>query len=104
MQIKKKKIMSLTKNDLIERVNQLGFTKEKSTEILETLVELLKSSLASGDDVLISGFGKFCVSKKGSRRGRNPATGEDLELSERKAVTFKCSEILKDKIKNFKVR
>ena len=96
--------MSLTKNDLIERFNRLGFKNEKSTEIFEVLVELLKSSLASGDDVLIPGFGKFCVSKKGSRRGRNPATGEDLELSERKVVTFKCSEILRDKIKNFKVR
>ncbi len=96
--------MSLTKNDLIERFNRLGFKKEKSTEILETLVELLKNSLASGDDVLISGFGKFCVSKKDSRRGRNPATGETLELSGRKVVTFKCSGKLRDKVENFKIR
>jgi integration host factor subunit alpha len=90
--------MSLTKNDLIERINDYGFTREKSAKIIETLIELMKSSLASGEDVLISGFGKFCVNRKNSRIGRNPATGEALELSERRVVTFKCSEKLKNNI------
>ena len=90
--------MSLTKNDLIERINDYGFTREKSAEIIETLIELMKSTMASGEDVLISGFGKFCVSRKNSRIGRNPATGEALKLSERRVVTFKCSEKLKNNI------
>ena len=96
--------MSLTKNDLIERINRIGFKKEKSAEIIEILVELLKSSLASGDDIIMPDFGKFYVRKKNSRRCRNPATGEIFELSKRKVVNFKCSEKLRDKVKNFKVR
>ena len=90
--------MSLTKNDLIERINEFGFTREKSAEVIETLIELMKSSMASGEDVLISGFGKFYISSKNSRIGRNPATGEALELSERRVVSFRCSEKLKNNI------
>ena len=71
--------MALTKSHLIEAIaEQNGFTRNKSTETVETLLEIIKSSLSSGDDVLISGFGKFCVKEKRERRGRNPATGEDL--------------------------
>jgi len=71
--------MALTKAHLIEAIaEQNGFTRNKSTETVETLLEIIKSSLSSGDDVLISGFGKFCVKEKRERRGRNPATGEDL--------------------------
>ena len=94
----KAKNMSLTKNDLIERINDYGFTREKSAEIIETLIELMKSTMASGEDVLISGFGRFCVSRKNSRIGRNPTTGEALKLSERRVVTFKCAEKLKNNI------
>jgi integration host factor subunit alpha len=83
--------MALTKNDIIEDVHQLGFTKKRSVEIIEELLEIIKSTLDSGEDVLISGFGKFCVKEKGARRGRNPATGEDLMLRARRVVTFKCS-------------
>ena len=90
--------MSLTKNDLIERINEFGFTREKSAEVIETLIELMKSTMASGEDVLISGFGKFYISSKNSRIGRNPATGEALELSERRVVSFRCSEKLKNNI------
>lgn len=88
--------MALTKNDIIEKVNALGFSKKKSVEIIEILLEIIKNSLANGDDVLISGFGKFCIKEKESRRGRNPATGEDLTLNERRVVTFKCSGKLRD--------
>ena len=91
--------MALTKAHLIEAIaEQSGFTRNKSTEIVETLLEIIKSSLSSGDDVLISGFGKFCVKEKRERRGRNPATGEDLILAPRRVVTFRCSGKLKERI------
>jgi integration host factor subunit alpha len=66
--------------------------------MIETLLELIKFTLASGEDVLISGFGKFCVNEKRQRKGRNPATGEDMMLAARRVVTFKCSGQLRDKI------
>ncbi len=90
--------MALTKNHIVTRVHELGFTKKKSVEVIETLLEIIKSTLGKGEDVLISGFGKFCVKQKKQRRGRNPATGADLMLKERKVVTFKCSGKLRDKI------
>jgi len=90
--------MALTKNDIVTKVNDLGFTKKKAAEVVESLLEIIKASLASGDDVLVSGFGKFCVKDKRPRRGRNPATGSDLLLRERKVVTFKCSGKLREKI------
>ena len=91
--------MALTKHDIVEQIqNGLGFPKNQSIEITETLLELIKSSLASGDDVLVSGFGKFCVKDKNERKGRNPATGEDAILPARRVVTFKCSGQLRDKV------
>ena len=90
--------MALTKNDIVTRVHSLGFTKNKSVKIIEALLEIIKSTLEKGEDVLLSGFGKFCVKQKNKRRGRNPATGDDLTLKERKVVTFKCSGKLRDKI------
>jgi integration host factor subunit alpha len=78
--------------------NQTGFQKTRSSEIVETLLEIIKSTLASGEDVLVSGFGKFSVNEKKARRGRNPSTGEDMMLAPRKVVTFKCSGKLRDKI------
>ena len=91
--------MALTKSHLIEAIaEQNGFTKKKSTETAETILEIIKSTLASGEDVLVSGFGKFCVKEKRERRGRNPATGEDMILAPRRVVTFRCSGKLKDRI------
>lgn len=90
--------MALTKNDIVARVHELGFTKKKSVDIIESLLMIIKNNLENGDDVLISGFGKFCVKDKSQRRGRNPATGSDLILRERRVVTFKCSGKLRDKI------
>lgn len=90
--------MALTKNDIVAKVNDLGFTKKRSIETVESLLEIIKDTLESGDDVLVSGFGKFCVKEKKKRRGRNPATGSDLILRERKVVTFKCSGKLRNKI------
>ncbi len=90
--------MSLTRNDIIENISSTGFTKKKSEEIFEAIVELMKTTLISGDDLLISGFGKFCVKEKDERLGRNPYTGENLMLEGRKVVTFKCSGKLRDRI------
>jgi integration host factor subunit alpha len=90
--------MALTKSDIVARVHELGFTKKKSVDIIESLLEIMKNTLEQGDDILISGFGKFCVKNKNKRRGRNPATGSDLILRERKVVTFKCSGKLRNKI------
>ena len=91
--------MALTKNNIVEQIQTIcGFPRNKSVEITESLLELIKSSLASGDDVLVSGFGKFCVKEKAERKGRNPATGEDAILPARRVVTFKCSGKLRDMV------
>jgi integration host factor subunit alpha len=90
--------MALTKSDIVASIHDLGLTKKKSVEVIESLLEIIKRSLESSEDVLISGFGKFCVKDKASRRGRNPATGDDLILRRRRVVTFKCSGKLRNKI------
>jgi integration host factor subunit alpha len=91
--------VALTKAQIIEEVMQRnGFTKKKSTETVEVLLELIKRSLESGEDVLISGFGKFCVKEKKERMGRNPATGEAMMLKPRKVVTFSCSGKLRERV------
>ena len=90
--------MALTKSEIVTSVHDLGFTKKKSVDVIESLLEIIKRTLQSSEDVLISGFGKFCVKDKAKRRGRNPATGEDLMLRGRKVVTFKCSGKLRHKI------
>ncbi len=83
--------MALTKSDIVATVHELGCTKKKSVDIIESLLEIIKGTLEKSEDVLISGFGKFCVKNKRQRRGRNPATGQDLILRERRVITFKCS-------------
>ena len=91
--------MTLTKANIIKAVAEHnGYTIKQSAEVVETLLEIIKSNLESGEDVMISGFGKFCVKKKTERKGRNPATGGDLSLAPRRVVTFKCSGKLRDKI------
>jgi integration host factor subunit alpha len=91
--------VTTNKSDLVNAVSEAnGFPQNKSAEIVETLIDLIKTKLAGGENVLISGFGKFCVKKKRERRGRNPATGEDMMLEARRVVTFKCSGQLRDKI------
>jgi integration host factor subunit alpha len=91
--------MTLTKAQIVDLIHEeMPFPKNKSTEVVEGLIEIIKRTLADGEDVLISGFGKFCVKDKRERRGRNPATGNDLILDKRKVVTFKCSGKLREKI------
>jgi len=91
--------MKLTKNDLANIIqDQNGYTKKYSNELVDTVLELIKSSLENGDDVLISGFGKFCVKEKNERKGRNPATGDSMMLRARRVVTFTYSRTLRDKV------
>ena len=91
--------MTLTKDNLIQTLyDQSGFSKHQSRAAVETVFELVKNALEAADDVLISGFGKFSAKKKAPRKGRNPATGEDLTLDARRVVVFKSSTVLRDKI------
>jgi len=91
--------MALTKVEIVESIKeQFGFTKNQSVETIETLFEIMKKTLESGEDILVSGFGKFRVKEKSERRGRNPATGDDLMLTPRRVVTFRCSGKLRDKV------
>ncbi len=84
--------MALTKSQIIEEIQiKNGFSKKQSSKTVEALLEIMKETLISGEDFLISGFGKLCVKEKRERRGRNPATGKDMMLEARKVVTFKCS-------------
>ncbi len=91
--------MALTKAQIIEEIRtKNGLTRKQSTETVEAFLETIKKTLESDEDVLISGFGKFSVKHKAERKGRNPATGEDMMLAPRKVVTFRCSGKLRDKI------
>ena len=91
--------MTLTKADIVNRLYKSEmFKKTDAVRYVETLLEIIKSRLESGEDVLISGFGKFCVKDKRARRGRNPHTGEDLMLEPRRVVTFKPSGVLRQKV------
>ena len=91
--------MALRKADLIEKIQSNNdLTQKQSTEIVESLIEIIKRTLEGEEDVLISGFGKFCVKEKAPRRGRNPATGSDMELWGRRVVTFKCSGNLRERV------
>ena len=91
--------MALTKADLIERIQSNNdLNKKQSTDIVEGTIGIIKDTLASGEDVLISGFGKLCIKEKAERKGRNPATGEDKMIAARRVVTFRCSGKLREKI------
>ena len=91
--------MPLTKERIIDTIyNSSDLSKMQFRQAVESLLEIIKKTLESGENVLISGFGKFCVKEKNERRGRNPATGNDLMLGARRVVTFKCSGVLRDRI------
>ena len=91
--------MAFTKYDIMESLpSELGFPRQQSIETVEALLELIKATLESGEEVLISGFGKFSVKEKKERKGRNPATGETLMLKPRRIVTFKYAAKLRDKV------
>ena len=91
--------MTLTKADLVNRICDRNIlTKPEAIDAVETVIELIKQRLESGEDVLISSFGKFTVKDKRARRGRNPHTGEELILAPRRVVTFRPSGVLRKKI------
>ena len=91
--------MALTKEHIVNTIyNQLDLPKNKSIEVVESLLEIIKRTLESGEDVLISGFGKFCIKEKRQRKGRNPQTSDEMMLRARRVVTFRCSGVLRDKI------
>jgi integration host factor subunit alpha len=91
--------MTVTKAKIVEALaEQNSYAKKESVNMIETLLEMIKRTLESGEDVLISSFGRFCLKEKRKRRGRNPATGDDMMLEPRRVVTFKCSGKLRDKI------
>ena len=97
--------MPITKADIINSIyNNLDIQKQDSTTIVETLLEIIKHTLESGEDILISGFGKFCVKDKNKRRGRNPQTGNSVILDARRVVTFKCSRTLRENLNKKKKR
>jgi integration host factor subunit alpha len=97
--VEEKYTMTLTKVQIVESIhNHMGIPKNKSFQIVENLLEIIKNTLPSGEDVLISNFGKLCVNHKDERKGRNPATGDSMMLAPRKVVSFKCSGKLKDRI------
>jgi integration host factor subunit alpha len=91
--------MALTKDKLVIRLQtQLGLTRQESRQMVERLFRLMKDTLTDGEDLLISGFGKFSVRKKNERRGRNPQTRESLILPARKVLVFKASGVLRERI------
>ena len=91
--------MTRNKASLINSIwNNSNLPKQESISVVESLLEIIKRTLESGEDVLISGFGKFCVKDKKERRGRNPETGNDMMVDARRVVRFKCSILMRDKI------
>jgi len=93
--------MTMTKNYIVDQIiKRVGFSNKQSSDLVENLLEIIKRTMESGDDVLISNFGKLKVSEKSERKGRNPATGDVLMLPGRKVVTFKSSATLREKINN----
>ena len=91
--------MTLTKAELVDRIyNSTDLPRTRASELVDALLEIMKKTLESGEDILIIGFGKFCVKEKRERRGRNPHTGEQLMLKPRRVGTFTCSGILRKKI------
>ena len=91
--------MTCTKTTIIEKISENNnITPIQAKDTIETLLEIIKSTLVSGEDMMISGFGKFQVNEKAQRKGRNPATGKSMMLGKRRVVTFKCAGKLRDKI------
>ena len=91
--------MTLKKADLIDSTyNQVDLSRTKSTQAVDSLLEIIKKTLENGEDVLISGFGKFYVKDKRERPGRNPGTGEEFTVKSRRVVRFRCSPVLKGKV------
>jgi integration host factor subunit alpha len=93
----------MTKLEIVTNLyEKLGFSKRECANIVDRFFEIIKETLASGENVKISGFGNFVVKEKKSRRGRNPQTGDEIEISKRKVLNFRISQVLKDEINDRK--
>jgi integration host factor subunit alpha len=91
--------MALTKTFITEKIQEnLDLSRTESYEVMEEFLEIMKATIENGENIMISGFGKFCVNEKKARKGRNPATDEEMTLPARRVVTFKCSGKLRDLI------
>ena len=91
--------MALTKTIIAEKIQEkLNLSRTSSHEVMEEFLEIIKKTIENGEDIMISGFGKFCVNEKQARKGRNPATDKEMTLPARRVVTFKCSGKLRDLI------
>lgn len=91
--------MTVTKATIADSIqDELDISQNRSDELVETLLEIIKKTLESGDDIMVSGFGKFSVKEKKTRKGRNPSTGKDMLLDARRVVTFHCAGNLRDKV------
>lgn len=89
----------MTKSDIVEAIHQrVGFTKKRSSEVVAMILDLIKEALEDGEKVKISGFGNFEIRRKDPRKGRNPQTGEEIVITERQVLTFKPSQVLKDRL------
>jgi integration host factor subunit alpha len=87
----------MTKADIVECIyERVGFSKKESADLVETVFDIIKETLANGEKVKISGFGNFVVREKNARKGRNPQTGEEIRLAARRVLTFKPSLVLKN--------
>ncbi len=91
----------MTKADLVETIyEKVGFSRKESAEIVDLVFDIMKETLESGEKIKISGFGNFVVRQKWPRKGRNPQTGEEIQISARRVLTFKCSQVLRKALKN----
>ena len=91
--------MSLTKADIVERVyKEAGFSKKEASDLVDMVFKVIKDTLARGEKVKISGFGNFSIRDKSNRIGRNPQTGDAMEISARRVLTFKPSQVLKEDV------
>jgi integration host factor subunit alpha len=91
--------LAITKQTIIQKISEKNNqTPSQAKDTIETLLEIMKSTLASGEDIMLSGFGKLCVNEKAPRKGRNPNTGKEMMLDGRRVVTFRCSGKLRDQI------
>jgi len=89
----------MTKADLVNKVfEQVGGTKKEASDLVEKLFDMMKVTLVSGENIKVSGFGNFIVRTKRARVGRNPQTGESIEISARRVLTFKPSQVLRDSV------
>ena len=94
--------MTITKDSLVEMIhNEVGLNKREAKELIECFFEQIKASLENGNDIKFSGFGNFILRKKSPRPGRNPKTGEEVTISERRVVTFKSGLKLKSKLEAY---